>query len=149
VHFAYLILIRVQRLLNAVSPNHGRILIYVWAIEQDELSTRQLPQVVDEDTAVGRDVFVPWVLSPSLANRGESQLSEESGSGTDGSSRIFNRYYHMFAKDELSQLVYETASELGMMIGARKTGKDLKGVEIVQSGWERSNYFVELKCWTT
>ncbi|KAG6867124.1 hypothetical protein C0993_006555 [Termitomyces sp. T159_Od127] len=78
----------VQRLLENVSPRHGRILIYIWAIEQDELSTRK---VIGDDEAnlqdKGRDVIIPWVLASQKGTH--TDLTEH---------QVFNRYYHMFAK---------------------------------------------------
>jgi len=55
----------------------------------------------------------------------------------------------MFAKGELSRLVVEAAAELGLQVGSnpRDMGKNMRGVEIVQDGWERSNYYVELRLW--
>ncbi|TFK72198.1 hypothetical protein BDN72DRAFT_836590 [Pluteus cervinus] len=119
----------VQRLLETVSPNHGRILIYVWAMEQDPLSKRRLPE--SDVGSAGLDVAVPWVLT--------------------GTEQVFNRYYHMFAKGELVGLVLEAAATLGLEIGSPSEGttKSGRGVEIVQDGWERSNYYVELRCWRT
>ncbi|KAF7322866.1 UDP-N-acetylglucosamine transferase subunit ALG13 [Mycena chlorophos] len=109
----------IQQLLNAVSPHHGRVLIYVWATRQDEQSKRSVPIT---DASNGQDVFVPWV----------SQKDQ---------TRVFNRYYHMFADGELDALVVSAAQEMGLHVGAGAS----EGVEIVQQGWERSNHFVELR----
>ena len=134
----------IQRLIQSVSPSHGRVLVYVWAIEQDELSKRRV--IADEESPplTGKDVIVPWVLSKELSIR-EKQLSNK-----DKEPQIFNRYYHMFAKGELPGLVMEVAKELGLRVGLKpESGENLKGVEIVQDGWERSNYYVELRLWKT
>ncbi|KAG6868272.1 hypothetical protein C0993_005557 [Termitomyces sp. T159_Od127] len=131
----------VQRLLESVSPRHGRILIYVWAIEQDELSKRK---VIGDDEAnlqdKGRDVIIPWVLA------------SQKGAHTDLTEpQVFNRYYHMFAKGELSGLVHDAARSLDIDVGPPPELNELpspkRGVEIIQDDWERSNYYVELKCW--
>ncbi|EAU88252.2 hypothetical protein CC1G_03924 [Coprinopsis cinerea okayama7 len=128
----------VQRLIQAISPNHGRALIYVWAIEQDELSKRTIP--VEGEAKTGRDVVVPWVLSKT-----------HSGEGSPKAEQVYNRYYHMFAKGELRELVIAAASDMGLEIGPKPTsqGGRVEGVEIVQDGWERSNYYVELHRWTS
>ncbi|KAF8162893.1 hypothetical protein B0H34DRAFT_299099 [Crassisporium funariophilum] len=133
----------VQRLLQSVSPSHGRVLIYVWAIEQDELSKRKVISDEDPNPLSGKDVVVPWVLSKELGVKGQSPVE----GGTK--PQVFHRYYHMFAKGELSGLVKEAAQELGMLLGPKLVEGDtyLKGIEIVQDGWERSNYYVELKLW--
>ena len=147
-----------QHLLQCVSPTHGRILIYVWAIEQDKLSKRTiLADCPASSSQAGLDVFVPWVLSK------QRKVSEETDSGPSGitstiskdkqtdNCRVFNRYYHMFAKGELVGLVSDAARELGLQIGppleTTVLGSKTHGVDIVGNGWERSNYYVELKCW--
>ncbi|KAJ6455708.1 S-adenosyl-L-methionine-dependent methyltransferase [Mycena sanguinolenta] len=114
----------VKRLLSAVSPAHGRVLIYVWAVRQDDLSKRSIPT---GSSGAGQDVFVPWVLS-------------------DDKTQVFNRYYHMFDEGELAGLVNLAAEELGLAVGP-SSSSHLKGVEIVQDGWERSNHYVELRRW--
>jgi tRNA (uracil-5-)-methyltransferase TRM9 len=135
----------IQRLIQSVSPSHGRVLVYVWAIEQDELSKRKV--IADEEPSplMGKDVVVPWVLSKELGIRGKQP------SDKDREPQIFNRYYHMFAKGELPGLVVEAAKESGLRVGPKPESGDesLKGVEIVQDGWERSNYYVELRLWKT
>lgn len=124
---------RWQRLLEAVSPYHGRLLIYVWAIEQDDLSKRKIP-VNGGSSSTGQDVFVPWVHYSCVDEQPTPQ--------------IYNRYYHMFGKGELSQLVQSAAEKLGLELGARPTGgSGRQGVTIVQDGWERSNYYVEVRRW--
>ncbi|KIY68614.1 hypothetical protein CYLTODRAFT_421459 [Cylindrobasidium torrendii FP15055 ss-10] len=126
----------VQRLLEAVSPYHGRVLIYVWAIEQDDKSKRVIPS---ESTSIsGQDVLVPWVLSASAMG------------ATQGSDRVLERYYHMFAKGELTGLVTQAAQKMGLAVGTQAAGhEETEGVEIVQDGYERSNYFVVLRRWRT
>ena len=115
-----------------MSASHGRILIYVWAIEQDQLSKRSIPEA-ENSVVSGTDVFVPWVLST------------DSG---DERSQVFQRYYHMFSDGELQNLVRDAAGELGLCVGNREDafGRE-SGVQIVQNGWERSNYYIELWRW--
>ena len=61
------------------------------------------------------------------------------------------RYYHMFSKDELRGLVQSAAQELGLKVGPPSSNeaevKGTEGVEIIVSGWERSNYYIELRRW--
>jgi tRNA (uracil-5-)-methyltransferase TRM9 len=112
-------------------------LIYVWAIEQDELSKRK----VSSDKAVsamGVDLVVPWVMSKARSKTTEPEQDQMK-------PQVLNRYYHMFAKGELRGLVEEAAQELGLHVGCEVTSG--AGVEIVQDGWERSNYYVELRLW--
>jgi len=97
-------------------------MIYVWAIEQDELSKRA------------------WVFSKPPA--GDEPPTKQ----------VYNRYYHMFAKGELPALVSAAAKDMGLVVGPRAaTGQEagVAGLDIVQDGWERSNYFVELHRWTS
>ena len=117
--------------------------MYVWAIEQDELSKRKVIGDEEPPPLTGKDV--PWVLSKEVDMR-EKQPSER-----DKEPQIFHRYYHMFAKGELPGLVMEAAKESGLRIGPKPESGDenLTGIEIVQDGWERSNYYVELRLWKT
>ncbi|KAH6919024.1 S-adenosyl-L-methionine-dependent methyltransferase [Coprinopsis sp. MPI-PUGE-AT-0042] len=129
----------VQRLIQAVAPDHGRILIYVWAIEQDELSKRAVP-TEEEAQKQGKDVVVPWVLNKGQSPSADTTLKKE---------EVYNRYYHMFAKGELGALVVAAAKDLGVAVGQRPEHPGNEGLEIVQDGWERSNYYVEIQRWRT
>jgi len=54
----------------------------------------------------------------------------------------------MFSAGELIALVTEAAQEMGLQVGSPDTGTGSRwGVEVLQSGWERSNHYVELKRW--
>jgi tRNA (uracil-5-)-methyltransferase TRM9 len=142
----------IQRLLESVSLSHGRILVYAWAIEQDPLSKRAIPTTAGTDILnrkVGQDVLVPWVASTSSQSRSK-QTSHESSLAEDGQEpRIYNRYYHMFAEGELLQLVEEACQNQGLYVGMPSEASALStiGVEIVRHGWERSNYYIELRTW--
>ena len=148
-----------QRLLEVVSPRHGRILIYVWAIEQDEHSKRMIPVPgkartctgTGEGCPCGQDVFVPWVLSPGDA-RAKVQTTEQPQNVPKNKPDAIRRYYHMFAKDELRGLVQLAAQEIGLEVDSPSLNKAemamaTQGVEIVANGWERSNYYIELRRW--
>ncbi|KIK94305.1 hypothetical protein PAXRUDRAFT_458313 [Paxillus rubicundulus Ve08.2h10] len=146
----------IQRLLQCVSPAHGRILVYVWSIEQDELSKRSIPvDAIYEAESLGTDVFVPWVMPQQNASRSKprgqtsarDQQTQPSGA-SETTVATYNRYYHMFAKGELTRLTCEAAEEMDLIVGSPE-GVERRGVEIIQDGWERSNYYVELRCWKT
>lgn len=139
----------------------------MWAIEQDELSKRRIPADGQEncvaESRMGQDVFVPWVLSrqtlekpgpdrtfKTCANLRTSDLiSPEQPKSPD----VVNRYYHLFSQGELVDLASSAATELGLEVGLPPLSKvdsanvKTRGVTIVQHGWERSNYYVELQCW--
>jgi tRNA (uracil-5-)-methyltransferase TRM9 len=57
----------------------------------------------------------------------------------------------MFSKDELRGLVQRASLELGLKLGPSSSNEaeanGTEGVEIVVSGWERSNYYIELRRW--
>lgn len=163
----------IQRLLECVSSQHGRILVYVWAIEQDKLSKRAIPTHQSRDPtdtmARGQDVFVPWMLTDSKpqykADKGTSGKSEtqpgtasqqvEEGAFEKPKQARYDRYYHMFAEGELLDLACEAAREMGLKVGPRSLEFDnnpkanVQGAEVMQSGWERSNYYVEMRRWET
>lgn len=135
-----------QRLIQAISPAHGRALIYVWAIDQDDLSKRSIPRD-EESQAGGQDVFVPWVVQGQLQQKVKQDGTQSEVKGLPSVSPVFKRYYHMFAKGELASLVHEAANDMGLAIGAKDVERSCDGVEVVQDGWERSNYYVELRRW--
>jgi len=62
-------------------------------------------------------------------------------------NQVFNRYYHMFSKGELYELTVTAAKELGLAIGNESEFSAGHGIEIVQCGWERSNYYIEIRRW--
>ena len=144
-----------------MSPAHGRLLIYVWAIEQDQFSKRSFPTDRQEDalqeakSRTGQDVFVPWVLPVEKlkSDRTTANPNEDppvtSEFAEPAKPDIVNRYYHMFSQGELIDLVSGAATELGLKIGlpSLEGGVKTNGVTIVQNGWERSNYYVEVQCW--
>jgi tRNA (uracil-5-)-methyltransferase TRM9 len=141
------------------------MLIYVWAIEQDELSKRSIPTSEtdgsDPHPTTGEDVFVPWVMSHQQTAKekckGDATSSAPSKQHTSviptlvAETPIYNRYYHMFANGELKELTVQAAEELGLVVGPRETASEegCRGIEIVQEGWERSNYYVELRRWVS
>lgn len=92
----------------------------------------------------GKDVIVPWVLSKEFGTTNDKKASQTR------EPQVLNRYYHMFAKGELRGLVDEAARDLELQVGSPISNRALplaQGVEIVQEGWERSNHYVELRCW--
>jgi len=152
----------IKRLIQCVSPAHGRVLIYVWAVEQDEFSKRSIPTNPQEGpggSRISQDVFVPWVLPQQTSEKANKTCDATAnlGKATPGfstqtmSPNVVNRYYHMFARGELVDLTTSAATELGLKVGLPSLEKDAgvkkNGVTIVQDGWERSNYYVELQCW--
>ncbi|KAG9047067.1 tRNA methyltransferase, has a role in tRNA modification [Tulasnella sp. UAMH 9824] len=142
-------------LIRAVNPSHGRIMIYVWAVEQDELSKRVLPSADDAAAREpGKDVLVPWVLADqqkAKAATPASQASSGPAAEAKEESKVYDRYYHFFQSWELKDLVTEAAKEMGLHVGpldAALPEPISRGMEIVKDGWERSNLYVELRMWT-
>jgi tRNA (uracil-5-)-methyltransferase TRM9 len=76
--------------------------------------------------------------------RKESANAEAVG----GDPRIYHRYYHMFDEGELRELVCEASEELGLVVSppsGEERGKGVRYIDIVQDGWEKSNFYVELR----
>jgi len=111
-------------LLHALAPSHGRLLIYVWATDQDALSKRDVP-------SGSQDVHVPWV--------------HQQPDGTTEGAPVMQRFYHLFAPGELIQLASAAAEDMGLHVGAPLS--NARGVEIVHEGWERSNWYLEMRRW--
>lgn len=135
-------------------------MIYVWATQQDSLSKRLIPSGATSVDGVktGQDVFVPWVLSaPSRKQCGPVDEGQQSNVDEVTVPPVYNRYYHMFEAGELKALVCSAAQELGILERLRPKDYTMstsaasrecqKYVEVVQDGWERSNFFVELYLW--
>ncbi|KAM3586081.1 tRNA methyltransferase, has a role in tRNA modification [Umbelopsis sp. WA50703] len=108
-------LIAIKELLRIVKPG-SPILIFVWALEQSKFSKRNFDRTQ-------QDVFVPWTLSASAkppAQQPSSDLDSE-----DASKKIYQRYYHLFAKGELDELIVNTGL-----------------ADISSSGYDRDNHYV-------
>jgi len=75
--------------------------------------------------------------------------NDQPGQELQGQPQVYQRYYHLFAKGELVTLVREACDALGLVVGPPDFRSGVPcGVEILQDGWERSNYYVELRRWT-
>ncbi|KZP01152.1 S-adenosyl-L-methionine-dependent methyltransferase [Calocera viscosa TUFC12733] len=125
----------IEALLRSVSSTHGRVLIYVWATEQDELSKRTVPDDPERAGKKVQDVFVPWQKT-AVKGKGKE--------GESGKQEVHQRYYHMFEKGELRGLVEQAGKSLGLQVLEGAEGAAMPGLQIVQEGWERSNWYVEL-----
>lgn len=83
----------IAELLRILTVN-GTLLIYVWALEQEEKKFTQ------------QDNFVPWHLQNTyetevkVETMGPEVLKEENKNAT-----VYHRYYHVFAKGELENLI--------------------------------------------
>jgi len=123
-------------------------LVYVWAVEQDELSKRSIPSD-PRDNSVGQDVLVPWVLSKQHTQVMTCNQSLDLFPSEVERPDIYHRYYHLFADGELVALARGAAEELGLEVSPFPEMHTTKkrGVEIVQEGWERSNHYIELRRW--
>lgn len=76
----------------------GRVLIYVWALEQE--SSRRGWGGNDD-----QDVMVPWVTRGSKKASINGVNGTNGTGGTDGQAadKIFHRYYHLYASGELER----------------------------------------------
>ncbi|QRV72446.1 methyltransferase domain protein [Ceratobasidium sp. AG-Ba] len=157
----------VAAILECLDPNGGRALLYVWAVDQDNLSKRVVPEaetgklpIASTSSTKAQDVLVPWVMqqpnpkSKCKVRREQPQPESEepdAASPVQDPPTVFKRYYHLFVAGELTELVVAAATELGLTVGGKPSGdnvvKGQRGVEICSEGWERSNYYVELIRW--
>jgi tRNA (uracil-5-)-methyltransferase TRM9 len=100
----------IQAVLEPLKPRNlsgendliGTALIFVWALEQKD--SRRGWDAGDE-----QNVMVPWVL--------------KSGGTVNAPEKVFNRYYHLYRKNELEECIREA------------------GGEVVQSGYEKDNWW--------
>ena len=91
-----------------ITKKNGKILIYVWAKEQEKFK--------DDNK---KDVFVPWKLQKKYNNNTCDYKKDV----------IYYRYYHLFEKNELEQLIYEID----------------ESIKIIESGFQKDNYYVILE----
>ncbi len=97
----------------------GRVLIYVWAFEQEKKKY--------ED----QDVLVPWHLQEKY-DKEQKKAAPEAAPGTapveeeKKSEKVFKRYYHMFKEGELATLV-----------------KEAKVLDVLRTYYDHENWCVE------
>lgn len=100
----------IREILRILKPK-GRICIYVWAFEQKD---KQGKQKYSE-----QDVFVAWNLQSVYQKKDDELPKDENG------KVVFQRYYHMFKKGELEDLVI-----------------DMKDIKIIDCQLEKENWCV-------
>ena len=90
--------------INRILKKDGEALIYVWAYEQ--------PRFENEKS---QDVNVKWMLQKKYSEKKEND-------------EIFYRYYHLFKKNELENLIYQ-----------------VKELKIIESGNQYNNWYCVVK----
>ncbi|KAJ3041695.1 tRNA methyltransferase, has a role in tRNA modification [Rhizophlyctis rosea] len=127
----------IRELLRILRPG-GKVLIFVWALEQK--GRRKFE---------AQDVFVPWHMPKRVYGSGDNTSSQPSAQSSESASTlkekgpvpstpqstsirvdgeedvVYQRYYHMFLKGELDELVERAG-----------------GAEVVTSGYDRDNWYV-------
>ena len=94
-------LLRIQALkeIFRVTKIGGKILIYVWAMEQKEKKFTE------------QDNFVPWHLQKKFENETKVETMENGPNITEDKNincKVYQRYYHVFYKGELEDLINKT-----------------------------------------
>lgn len=107
-------------------------LIFVWAFEENKSVRRHKLTVLDGNE---QDVLVPWSMS-EFSGKKEEEKEEGKNNHVEGepeSKRIkkdesaYQRYYHLFKKGELDELVKEA------------------GGTILESGYDRDNWYIKFQ----
>lgn len=100
----------------------GEVMIFVWALEQRKESKRQFDPSQ-------QDVFVPWKLKKRQATP-NNHVKEAAASGQEEEEEVvYQRYYHMFKKGELEELIMDAAKQSG------------RTATITQNGYDRDNWY--------
>ncbi len=108
----------IKELLRVVKPN-GRVLIYVWAYEQDD------KKFVDQD------VFVPWNNQAKFEPKTQpSDIEKKINEAKQ--TIVYQRFYHVFKKGELEELINEIQKEMSIQI------------EVLNSYYDHENWCIEL-----
>ncbi|KAI1766601.1 S-adenosyl-L-methionine-dependent methyltransferase [Hypoxylon sp. FL1150] len=110
----------VRALLDCVAPGAGKVLVYVWALEQG--SSRR---GWDEDTA-DQDQLVPWVMRQNKKKQKGEADKKDGGEEKEAvaGDTTYQRYYHLYRKGELEEDVVTA------------------GGEVLGSGYEKDNWWV-------
>jgi ubiquinone/menaquinone biosynthesis C-methylase UbiE len=110
-------LLRIQALkeMFRIVKKGGKILVYVWAMEQKEKKFTE------------QDNFVPWHLQNKYENESKVETMENGPNITEDKNincKVYQRYYHVFYKGELEDII-------------NKTGDN---VEIIKSYFDHANW---------
>ena len=110
-------LLRIQALkeIFRVIKKNGKVLIYVWAMEQKEKKFKE------------QDNFVPWHLQNKYENESKVETMENGPNITEDKNincKVYQRFYHVFYKGELEDII-------------NKTGDN---VEIIKSYFDHANW---------
>ena len=94
-------LLRIQALkeIIRVTKIGGKVLIYVWAMEQKEKKFTE------------QDNFVPWHLQKRFENETKVETLKNGPNITEDNNincKVYQRYYHVFYKGELEDLINKT-----------------------------------------
>lgn len=104
-----------------------------------------------------QDVLVPWVLKSKSKTKTNSEVAApEEG---EQEETVYHRYYHLFVKDELRELVCSAAESEGYRIldppapadgqgsaSEPKSGTAKQGgrwMRVKGEGWEADNWWIE------
>lgn len=94
-------------------------LIFVWAFEENKSVRRHKLTVLNGNE---QDVLVPWNMSEFKEEK-EPKRSKLTSEASEASEE-FQRYYHLFKRGELDDLVVEA------------------GGKIIKSDYDRDNYYI-------
>ena len=94
-------LLRIQALkeIFRVTKIGGKILVYVWAMEQKEKKFTE------------QDNFVPWHLQNKFENETKVETIQNGPNVTEDKNincKVYQRYYHVFYKGELEDIIKKT-----------------------------------------
>lgn len=87
----------IRELVRVVRPG-GRVLVYVWALEQQDGRFEQ------------QDVFVPWNNQLKFEGAAAEKVADKAPNA-DKKTVVYKRFYHVFRKGELEALVEEVKGE--------------------------------------
>ncbi|CAJ2511561.1 Uu.00g071860.m01.CDS01 [Anthostomella pinea] len=107
----------VRALLDAVRDDGGKILVFVWALEQR--SSRR-----GWDEGSDQDQLVPWVMKTNKTKPKPKSEVEGQGEGDGDGDTTYQRYYHLYKKGELEEDVVAA------------------GGRVLDSGYDRDNWWV-------
>ena len=108
----------INELIRIVRPG-GRILIYVWAFEQQDKRFET------------QDVFVPWNNQKKFENAENSKVTDKDFN-KEKNTIVYKRFYHVFVKGEIERLLGEVVIENKL------------NIQIAKSFYDHENWCVEI-----
>ncbi len=114
--------LQVIKELIRITKINGQIFLYVWAYNQDNNSR------VSDKKFTQKDCLIPWHLQEKYIDKDKLLKDNKISYNTEQKLFIFQRYCHLFIKDELYLLF-----------------KKINNIKIIKDGYDRGNIYIQIE----